>query len=80
MKKNDFKIRVCHVVEKTLKTRHRHGTCESEADYLCGAMVVLAEVNKHFFKSTLDDSMDIVPVSWILSPMQGVSIIDRDEK
>ena len=80
MKKHDFKIRVRDEVERTLKSRLKRGTCDSEVDYLCGAMAVLISVNQHFFKSSVDDSMDIVPVSWILSPMQGVSIIDRDEK
>jgi len=74
MKKDKFKHEVINEVEKVLLDRVRNNVCKSEADYLAGAMVVMAMINREYFGSTYDNSMDICPPLWTIYPMSGRSV------
>ena len=50
---------------------------ESEADLIAGASAVMGLINEMCFKSSKDDSMDIVPPTWFLLPMSGRSILEE---
>ena len=75
MNKDTFKPQVIEEVEKVLLQRANNNVCESEADYLSGAMVVMAMINKEYFGSTEENSMDICPPTWTIYPMSGRSLI-----
>ena len=62
-----------------LKQRNRNRTLKSEADFLSGAMSMLALVNMEFYGSSYDDSMGLVPPAWVFTPMSGRSLLDEDD-
>ena len=77
MNKDTFILEVIEEVEKVLLQRTDKGVCESEADYLVGAMVVLTMVNQKFYGSSHEDSMSICPPIWTIYPMAGRSVAEE---
>ena len=74
--KDQFRDKVKETVEKTGLIRINNGSCESEADYFAGAMVVMTTFNEMFCGADEDNSMDIVPPMWFMGPMSGRSLKD----
>ena len=76
----DFKEKAQKRIETLLKDRTRFNVIESEADVVAGASVIMGLVNEFFFKSSKDDSMDIIPPLWFIAPMSGRSIVEELKK
>ena len=77
--KDKFRKKAIKDAMTLLKVRHANGCLKSEADFLGGAMLMLALVNVEFYGSTYDKSMDIVPPMWSIGPMCGRSLLDEDD-
>ena len=80
MTKAEFKAKAQKRIETLLKDRTRFNVIESEADVVSGASAVMGLVNEFFFKSSKDDSMDIIPPLWFIAPMSGRSIGEELKK
>tara|TARA_R100000306_G_scaffold29847_1_gene32659 strand:- start:284 stop:532 length:249 start_codon:yes stop_codon:yes gene_type:complete len=77
--KDKFREKAIEQGLRVLKQRNRNRTLKSEADFLSGAMCMLALVNMEFYGSSYDDSMGLVPPSWVFTPMSGRSLLEEDD-
>tara|TARA_R110000737_G_scaffold232740_3_gene246099 strand:- start:976 stop:1239 length:264 start_codon:yes stop_codon:yes gene_type:complete len=75
--KEKFRDKVKEQVEKTGLTRINNRSCESEADYFAGAMVVMTTFNEMFCGADDSNAMDIVPPMWFIGPVTGRSLKDN---